>query len=234
VNSTESQPGAAAKYGLIFDVDGVLADTEPCIAEASIEMFRDLYGLSLIPDDFRPFIGTGAARYVEGPAEDFGITIDTKRAIAVRHDNFVRIINARAPIAFAGAKGLVEAVHADGNWALAIATSSPAAKFEETLKAAGIPFDMFVAVVTGDRVTHKKPDPEIYHTAAEALGLPPAACVVIEDAVTGVAAAKAAGMKCIAFASSFSAQELAQADRIVDALSEIGPDLLNGLVTGAP
>ena len=54
---------------VIFDMDGVLADTEPLIADATIRMFRDLYAVELTPDDFKPFIGTGAVRYVEGPAE---------------------------------------------------------------------------------------------------------------------------------------------------------------------
>ena len=220
------------QYGLIFDVDGVLADTEPCIAEASIRMFKDLYGVDLTPEDFRPFIGTGAVRYVEGPAEGLGIEIDTERAIAVRHDNFVRIINARAPIAFPGAKQLIQAASASGNWKLAIATSSPRMKFEETLEAAQIPFNFFTAIITGDLVTHKKPHPEIYQVAADTLGLPPEACVVVEDAVTGVAAAKAAGMKCIAFTSSFPASHLSEADHIVDSLFEIDLDLLHDLVAG--
>ena len=62
-------------FALIFDMDGVLADTEALIARASIEMYRELYGLELAPEDFRPYIGTGAVRYVEGPAEDAGITL---------------------------------------------------------------------------------------------------------------------------------------------------------------
>lgn len=49
-------------YGLIFDVDGLLADTEPVVAKASIDMFQELYGVTVTEEDFRPFIGTGAVR----------------------------------------------------------------------------------------------------------------------------------------------------------------------------
>jgi beta-phosphoglucomutase-like phosphatase (HAD superfamily) len=65
------------RRGLIFDLDGVIADTERFIALATREMFRELYGVEFDLDEFRPYVGTGAVRYVEGPAEKAGIAIDT-------------------------------------------------------------------------------------------------------------------------------------------------------------
>ena len=218
--------------GIIFDMDGVLADTEGIIAEATIKMFHDLYGVDMSPEDFHPFIGTGAIRYVEGPAENFGITIDIDKAVAVRHENFAALLESGKDISLPGVHPLVNAAAAHPHWKLAIATSSPREKSLATIKAARLDPGIFDAYIHGDMITHKKPDPEICYAAAEALGLPPSQCVVIEDAITGIAAAKAAGMKAIAVTNSFPAEKLAQADRIVPSLEEVTLESLETMLDG--
>ncbi len=220
----------AEPFGLVFDMDGVLADTEALIARASIAMFKELYGVDLTPEDFRPFIGTGAARYVEGPAEKAGIAIDIDEAIEVRHKNFVALLEAGECKACPGALELIDAAAGNGAWKLAIATSSPAKKAAATLDCVGVPTAKFAAIITGDRVTHKKPHPEIYQVTATSLGIPPARCVVVEDAVTGVRSAKAAGMKCLAVTGSFTAEELAEADLIVPSLAEVTVETLRRML----
>lgn len=215
-------------YGLIFDVDGVLGDTETIIALASIDMFKELYGAELIPEDFRPYIGTGAVRYVVGPAEDKGITINVDEAIDVRFKHFVRYM-AETDISFPGANALIDAAYAAPEWTLAIATSSPEEKSRATLRAAKVDVEKFAVYTTGDHVTHKKPHPEIYLATAEALGIAPERCVVVEDAITGVTSAKAAGMKVIGITNSFSAEELSASDHIVSSLEEVDMALLERL-----
>ncbi len=219
-------------FGLIFDMDGVLADTEALIARASIAMYKELYNVDLTPEDFRPYIGTGAVRYVEGPAEDAGITLrDLDEAIEKRHQNFVALLEAGECKPCPGALELVNAAaDTNGEWKLAIATSSPAKKAATTLECIGAPLDKFDVIVNGDMVTHKKPHPEIYLRAADALSLPPARCIVVEDAISGVQSAKAAGMQCIAVTSSFSREELAQADIIVSSLEDVTVQMLRGMV----
>ncbi|MBM3290275.1 MAG: HAD family phosphatase [Candidatus Hydrogenedentes bacterium] len=218
------------RYGLIFDMDGVLADTESLIARASIDMFRDLYNADLTPEDFRPFIGTGAVRYVEGPAQALGIAIELDRALEVRLNNFKALLEAGECNALPGAVELVEAAARSGDWKLAIATSSPRPKAIPTLEAAGIPIEMFSEIITGDMVTHKKPHPEIYEAAQRAVGFPKEHCIVIEDAVTGVASAKAAGLKCIGVTNSFRRDELADADIVVGSLEDVNLALLRRLI----
>ena len=219
-------------FGLVFDMDGVLADTESLIARASIDMFRTLYGVELTAEDFRPYIGTGAVRYVVGPAEDAGITIrNLEEAIELRHTNFVALLDAGECQACPGAIDLINTVAAtNGEWKLAIATSTPEKKAYITLNNVGVPIEKFAAIINGDMVTHKKPHPEIYEAAAKALALPPARCIAVEDAVTGVASSKAAGMKCLAVTNSFGRQELAEADVIVDSLEEVTLEMLRGMV----
>lgn len=218
-------------YGLIFDMDGVLADTEPLIARATIHMYRELYSVELTPEDFRDFIGTGAARYTGGPAEKLGLSIDLEAAVQKRHENFVAFLEAGECAPCPGALELVEAAAENPDWKLAIATSSPSEKAKATWKAVDVPVDKFAALVTGDMVREKKPHPEIYEMAIAALGLAPAQCVVIEDAVSGIEAAKAAGTLCVAVTGSFEADQLGQADLVVGSLEELDLDRLASLLS---
>lgn len=217
--------------GLIFDVDGVLADTETLIAQATIKMFRELCNVNMQPEDFQPFVGTGAIRYVEGPAEKYGIAINTERAVALREENIIALLNSGVSIGFPGVNELVMAAADDPEWVLGIATSSSRENSQATLRAADVPIGLFKAYVTGDKVTHRKPHPEIYRTAAEALELPPSSCVAVEDAPAGVASAKAAGMKCVAVTNSVPGEALGEADLIVDSLVEVTLAGLQDLAT---
>ena len=87
---------------------------------------------------------------------------------------------------------------------LAVASSADRMKVEGNLRALKLPPDTFHALVVGEDVTHKKPAPDIFLEAARRLGLDPSACLVIEDAVSGVAAAKAAGCRCLGITTSFT------------------------------
>ncbi len=94
--------------------------------------------------------------------------------------------------------------------------------------------DYFGCILTADEVHHPKPHPEIYLRTCEKLGHPPAACVALEDSFVGIEAAKAAGMKCIAIASTFPAEELRAhggADLIVPGLELLSLDSLRRLFT---
>lgn len=217
--------------GLIFDVDGVLSNTEALNARGTIAMFRELYGVAPEPEDFRPFIGAGDARYVEGPAEKLGITIDTARAVKVREAKVNELLATGVDISFPGVNTLIRSVAAAPHWKLAIATSSFTEKATAGLKAARVPLEPFHAFITGSMVTHKKPHPEIYQVTAAVLGLSPTRCVVVEDALVGVKAAKAAGMKCIAVTNSFPRAELTEADLVVDSLEEVNLSTLDSLIS---
>lgn len=217
-------------FGLIFDVDGVLGDTERLSEQATIKMYRELYNLHVEPEVFRPYIGTGAERYCLGPAAERGVTINLEEAIERRHAHFVALLEGGLDISFPGGSALIELVHAAPDWKLAIATSSPGKKSRLTLQAAKVNTDLFDAWIHGDMVTNKKPDPEIYFTACKAIGIAPENCVVIEDAITGIQASKAAGCPTIAITNSFPAAELAQADHIVDSLDAVDMDLLRKMV----
>ena len=91
------------------------------------------------------------------------------------------------------------------------------------LRETGLSEDLFDTLVNGLEVKNKKPHPEIYLLAARRLGLDPAKCLVVEDAISGMKAARAAGCKCLAITSSFSAGEFSDADWVVSNLGQ-APD----------
>lgn len=221
---------AESAWALVFDVDGVIADTEVLNAEASVEMFRQLYGITVQPEDFRPFIGTGDERYVEGVAEKYSISIDTQAAVERRAENFFKLLETEPLPAAPGVLELVDAARHRDDAKLAIATSGQKAKQFPVIEGTGLKLEWFDVVITGDVISKKKPDPQIYLLAAEGLGLPPGRCVVFEDAPVGVKAAKAAGASCVAVTSSANPTELAGADLIVDSLARLALTKLEGLI----
>jgi HAD superfamily hydrolase (TIGR01509 family) len=208
-------------WAIIFDVDGVVADTEVLNARASVMMFEELYDTQVQPEDFREFVGTGDERYVEGVAEKYDVEIDTEEAVERRKKNFFKLQEREPLPAMDGVHEIVETARVAADVKLAIATSGNRDKQFPVIEGAGLELDWFDVVVTGDDVTRKKPDPQIYEITAEKLDLPPGRCVVLEDAPAGVASAKAAGAVCIAVTSSVDAAKLRDADLVVDSLAEL-------------
>ena len=218
------------EWALIFDVDGVVADTEVLNAKASVLMFQQLYGVTVQPEDFRPFVGTGDERYCEGVAEKYGVPIDTAAAVQRRAENFFQLLEHEPLPAAPGVLGLVQAARDAPDMKVAIATSGQKAKQFPVIEGTGLRLEWFDVVLTGDDVERKKPEPQIYLRTAERLRVPPERCVVFEDAPAGVAAAQRAGMCCVAVTSTVSASELAGADLIVDSLAEVSVARLRELV----
>ena len=220
-------------YGLIFDVDGVLADTEGAVAQATAEMFRELYNHEFVVEDFEPFIGSGPVHYVQGAAEKAGLVIDLDHALAVRQEKFKVRLEKGEGKTYPGAKELIAAAAADPNWRLGLATSSVKEKSEMTLRAAGIEPNPFRAWICSNMIKRPKPNAEIYVTAALAMQLPPTRCVAIEDSILGVKAVKNACMKCVAVTNTFSRNKLNEADVIVDSLEEVTIERLTELLESA-
>lgn len=218
------------RWAMIFDVDGVVADTETLNARASVMMFDELYDTTVQAEDFQEFVGTGDERYVEGVAEKYGVDIDTEEAVERRKDNFFKLLADEPLPAMTGVPELVEAGREDAQCRIAIATSGNKDKQFPVIRGTGLELDEFDAVVTGDDVTRKKPDPQIYEITSEKLGVEPSNCVVFEDAPAGVQAAKEAGMACVAVTSSVEAPQLQHADLVVDSLGEISTKQLKELL----
>ena len=223
----------AQPYGLVFDVDGVIADTERVNAEASIKVFADLLGVhGVVRADFEAGLGRGAAEYVRAAARVHGVALSDEQvdaATEARQANFLNLLQEEPLPAFPGVLELMESALQRNDFKVGIATSSTREKSEAVLESARIPYEQMV-YVTGSDVQNKKPDPELFLKAAARLGLDPARCVVIEDAPDGVEAAHAAGCRCIAVTNSASREKLKTADRIVSTLEDVGLQTVMDLI----
>lgn len=222
---TQSFAYQQAPVGAIWDMDGVLIDSGPAHYHAWRALAAE-YGASITPEEFRQTFGM---RNEEVIARLFGdLPADAAAEMVSRKEaNFREEVWARRVPTQPGARELLSALVAAGI-PQAVATSAPPLNARAVLDALGLGA-YFQAVVTGADVRIGKPDPEIFVRAAEALGRAATECVVLEDAVVGVAAAKAAGARCVGLVGSNSAAQLTGADLVVDSLYELSPARLEGL-----
>ena len=211
--------------GVIFDMDGVLCDSEEFIADASVEMFRQRYNTQVDKKHFKQFVGAGETKFIQGVAEIYEIEAVMPDDKIFTYEIYLQMIaNKLRPL-----KGVQKFVNfcKDSGLKIAIASAADLMKVQGNLKEIGFSAEFFDAVVTGCEVQNNKPNPEIFLKAAQFIGLEPSNCVVIEDAVNGVLAAKSAGAHCLGITSSFSAEELSQAgaDWTAADLSEVPAEL---------
>ncbi|MFW5845215.1 MAG: HAD family hydrolase [Planctomycetota bacterium] len=195
--------------GVLFDMDGVLCDSERFMTEAAMAMFRNDFQLEVAEEDFRPFVGTGEDSYLGGVAEKHGIALDLPDHKLRAYSLYLDAIKGQLQ-PLPGALHFVQRLQEVGRQ-VAVASSADRIKVMGSLAEIGLDPDSLAAVVTGDDIARKKPDPEIYRSAAAALGLEPGACLVVEDAISGVRAGKAAGCRVLGVCNSFPADDLQEA-----------------------
>jgi beta-phosphoglucomutase len=210
--------------GILFDMDGVLLDSEEYITRAGVLMFQEK-GFTVKASDFKPFTGMGENRFLGGVAEKYGIPFDLEKDKARTYAIYGKITRGKLE-PLKGVRAFMERCRSK-HLKLAVATSADEVKMRINLRETGLKEELFDTLVNGLEVEQKKPHPEIYLLAAKKLGLDPEECLVVEDALSGMKAAKAAGCKCLAVTSSFCAEEFDQADWIVKDLSEVPEECIS-------
>lgn len=194
---------------VIFDMDGVLIDSEEFICEAARTLFRDIYDTDVPPEDFLPFVGAGEDKYIGGPAEKHNIPVTLPDDKTRVYEIYLDLIQGRlGPL-----PGAVEFIAQcrQAGIKTAVASAADRMKVEGNLRAIGVGEETFDAVITGSDVTRHKPDPQCFLLAAEGMSIDPARCLVVEDAVNGCKAAIAAGCSCLGITSSFDGDKLRDA-----------------------
>ena len=210
--------------GVLFDMDGVLIDSEPFILEAAIEGLKQ-FGVNAQPDDFTPFIGAGETRYLGGPAEKYGVAFRPEMKTVV-YAIYADILKQHPDAVYDGVFDVINSVKA--KYKAAVCSAADLVKVEHNLNAIGVTPAFFDALVTGSDVTRQKPFPDIFLKGAGFLGLPAEQCVVVEDSINGIKAAKAAGALSIGVTTSFTKEELeekSKPDYIINSIKEL-PDIL--------
>ncbi len=208
---------------VIFDMDGVIVNSEPCHERAYMETVRELgygdnHGLR-----FADYVGRSDDElWVDfiakhKPAQSF------EELLALKTQRVVEIIRRDQPI-FEGLPQLVEKL--SSHYVLGLASGSERAVVEEVLKLKGLG-PLFTAVVTSSEVERGKPAPDVFLLAAKLLNVPPQSCCVIEDSKPGIAAGLAAGMTVIAIANTHPAEELSHATQVVRTYQDIEHWLLH-------
>jgi beta-phosphoglucomutase len=215
----------------IWDVDGTLVDTAELHFQAWQEICRE-QGREFTRDDFAATFGQ---RNPEILRTLFGERFRPEEiaALSDRKEVLYRRAASKGVALLPGARRLVEDLHRAG-FVQAIGSSAPRANLELILRLTGLA-RFFAAIVSSEDTQRGKPDPQVFLIAAERLGVVPARCVVFEDAVAGVQAAHAAGMKCVAVRCvghhSEASLRQAGADLVVDSLEQVSvaaiADLLN-------
>lgn len=213
---------------VVFDFDGVLADSEPLHFEA----FRDVFGArgwSLSDEDYyRRYLGYDDRDMIATFLRDRGLAggDDVLAELAEeKREAFAARIRSR-DVLFPGARECVAALR--GRFRLAIASG---ALHEEVVAilTTGALIDAFPVIVGADDVAASKPAPDSYLEAARGLGVDPATCVAIEDSHWGLDAARAAGMRTIAVTTSSPAEALASADRVFGSVREVTVEVIASL-----
>lgn len=209
---------------VLFDMDGVLLDSEEYICKAGVEMFKEK-GYAVEPEDFVEFTGMGENRYLGGIAEKHNIPFELEKDKARTYEIYAGLVKGKLSL-LPGAREFIS--HClDRGLKIALASSADRIKIEINLEETGITQDTFHTIVSGLDIEHKKPTPDIFLKAAENLGVDPSKCLVVEDAISGVAAGKAARSRVLALTTSFTAEELSRADWIAGTLADAGDEVLN-------
>ena len=206
-----------APNAVIWDLDGVIADTAPYHFSAWQQVARER-GIAFTEADFRQTFGM---RNPEIIAEKFGRDIPAQEidSLSRKKEGLFRRIAGRSVKPFPGVLDLLHALKS-AKWKMAVVSSTPLENIELIIRALEIA-DLFDTIVADKDVSRGKPDPEGFLLAAKRLGVAPSSCVVIEDAIAGVKAAKDAGMRCIAVTNTHPAERLVEADTVVESLEVV-------------
>ena len=207
---------------VIFDLDGVLADSEPWWNEIDAQLLRE-YGVMYRGEYHREVLGVSYRLAVEFYKKAFEVSAPTEELIRRRGEIATEFFANRVGL-FPAAKAVIEELR-QVKLRLAVATSSVGPSARPFLDRHQLTA-FFDVIVTGDEIEQGKPAPDIYLRAADKLGIPSNECLVIEDALSGIAAAKAAGMRVAAIPDTRFVDPRdyeKEADYLLSSLSEIPP-----------
>jgi len=213
---------------VIFDMDGVIVDSQPYHFAVEDKMCREM-GIDVSLEESHSFVGMAGAKVWRYLKSKFGLKESIEELLAfenkARTAYFSSLVNVH-PIP--GVVALLEELK-QHDIKTALASSSSVEVIEIFISKLGIK-DYFQKIISGDAVENGKPDPDIFLYTATALGENPSDCLVIEDSANGVKAAKLAGMKCIGFRNANSGdQDLSLADMVIDDFRKVDLEILESL-----
>jgi beta-phosphoglucomutase len=210
---------------IVFDFDGVLADSEPLHLATYQEVFSAL-GVALTREDYyASYLGYDDEGVFRRMAAVRGWTLDDGRiaALVAQKSRVFDEVAATTDVLYPGAPACIERLAAD--FPLGIASGALGHEIRMILERAGLLHHFRFIVASGD-TAESKPAPDPYVRAAALHRLPPAACVAIEDSRWGIQSARAAGLKCVGITHTYPGAELTSAHVVIDSLDEFTAALI--------
>jgi HAD superfamily hydrolase (TIGR01509 family) len=222
-----AQPEVGRIAAVVFDLDGVLVDSE-AVWDAVRRRFTEENGGRWHEGAQREMMGMSSVEWSRYVRDRLGVDMDPERISIEVADRVADLYRERLPLL----PGAVESVRLLAKeWPLAVASSSNRHVIDLVVELAGLK-EEFRATVSSEEVGSGKPAPDVYLEAARRLEVDPGACAAIEDSTNGIRSARAAGMTVIAVPNRDyppEAETRGQADRILDSLVELTPDLVRSL-----
>jgi sugar-phosphatase len=213
----------------IYDLDGLLIDSEPCWERAEMEVLGSV-GVPLTPERCHETTGLRLGDAVAyWAARDPWTTVSHEEVVRRILERVLSLLAERAPLK-PGVRESLAVVRRAG-LRVALASSSPLPLIEGALERVGLRSE-FELVVSAESERFGKPHPGVYLTTAAQLGVAAGSCVALEDSVNGVLAATSAGMRCIAVPERWPVLDprFSRANAVIRSLAEVGEDLLQMLV----
>jgi len=216
----------AEDEAVIWDMDGVIADTAPYHFSAWQEVFQKRE-VNYTEEDFRHSFGLRNDTIIRNILGEQTAQGEIEAIAREKEETFRSMIGQKIK-PLPGAVELIKSLR-ENRFKMAIASSTPMENIQLITGGLGID-NYFQSIVTGQDVTEGKPSPQGFLLAAQRLGVEPRNCIVIEDAVAGVTAAKRAGMHCLAITNTHPRQSLKEADLIIDTLKAVSINDIEGLL----
>jgi HAD superfamily hydrolase (TIGR01509 family) len=210
---------------VIFDMDGVIIDSEPIHFKMENEMFQELK-IAIPYEEHCSFVGTSSKNMWQIIAEKYGLNTDPKELVKKQHALYMAyLVNAKDLRPIPGVKELIEDLYRN-SFGLVLASSSYMEVIEVVLSRLNLS-NYFMTKISGTELANSKPHPEIFIQSAKLANSQPRECIVIEDSQNGITSARAAGMKCIGFTNPNSgAQDLSRADLIIHSFDELNAETI--------
>ena len=204
---------------IIFDMDGVIIDSEPQHGRAALNVFRR-HGATVDDSYHEQFIGSSTENMAEIAKKDFGFSMSTEELLEEMESEKKKLLKEEGYIISEGITELLKDLYQSG-YHVAIASSSTPSEIEKTVKALGIK-KYFKKLISSSQVKNPKPAPDTFLLALKELGVNAKEAMVVEDSCFGVEAAKAAGITCVGYVNPHSGkQDLGKADVLLESFTGI-------------
>ncbi|TDE44468.1 HAD family hydrolase [Flavobacterium rhamnosiphilum] len=213
---------------VIFDMDGVIVDTEPVHRYAYFKQFNEL-NITVTEEMYTSFTGFSTRNTFQKLKEVFVIEHEVEDLIQRKRNIFNDAFDSKADLELLeGVENLIKELHENG-MQLILASSASKVTIERVFSRFKL-HDYFTHVVSGEDFPKSKPHPAIFEHAASLSVAPKESCIVIEDSTNGIKAAKAAGILCVGYNSIHSeAQDLSEADVVINHFNELGFDAVKNI-----